>query len=85
MTKLIAITNAVNAQLTSDGRPTDDPTKVLGADLHYIEPTMDNYLQAVKGLLQTAGYTFNYPAAFVAEALTLNIAGLIGRINDQTV
>jgi len=83
MAQLDDVTNAVIAQLTADGVPADDPTKVLGADLHYTEPTMDNFLEAVKIRLQPA-YTFTYLPAFIAEALTLTIAELIGRIDDQT-
>jgi hypothetical protein len=87
--KTVAVNLAVRHQLEVDGhwRLAHDETKVMGADYHYDEQSMRQFLHAVHRSLAASkptAYTFMYDAQLVTTALEMKGPALIAAINDKT-
>jgi hypothetical protein len=78
---------AVANQLQHEGRwPPNDVTKVMGADYHYNQFTLLNFLNAVRWHLANGSpsYTFTFTGDFVVKALTAPVGTLMVAINAST-
>jgi hypothetical protein len=84
--KPIAVADAVKAQLEEDGRPSDKPDKVMGADLKYSIDSIRNFLSRVRVRLYDGSprYFFQFDGAFAKAALGQSVADLIGAIDNNT-
>jgi len=87
MSQTMSVMDAVTGQLLDEGRwPPNDLSKSMGADYHYILPTMINFLTAVQVRLQNCDPVcqFAFDDAFANTALGQDVQTLIGAIDGAT-
>lgn len=88
MSKQDDVQDAVEAQLTEDGRwPPNDYSKVMGADYRYGVPSMGTFLESVRTRLANNDppYDFRYDLVFVTNtALADAVDKLIADIDGKT-
>jgi|SRR5438093_1202920 len=85
--KPVVVGSAVANQLHHEGRwPPNDMTKLMGADYHYNQFTLANFLKAVQWNLAHGepSYTFQFDESFIIKALQMNVATLMAAINSAT-
>ena len=82
--QLISVGAAVRQRLGETGNPGADDDDVMGTTLNYDTVGMTAFLAKVSDYIAAAGFTFTYPATFIAAARLLTVAALIGTIDGMT-